>query len=230
MNKNDRQLLLYEEIMLLALRDEQGTCASGYVEHLASGAILADLLLSGRIAVEDSKKKLVSVREASPLGDSLIDACLQTIVDSGKQKSLQDWVSKFAATKDLRHRIALQLCASGILRADEDKILFLFTRRIYPEINPEPEQRIIDRLREAIFTDEGEVDPRTTVLVSLASGGDLLAQAFDRKELKNRKQRIEQIVAGELAGKAAKEVIEACEMAIVLATIVPSMMPTIINP
>ena len=125
MNKNDRQLLLYEEIMLLALRDEQGTCASGYVEHLASGAILAELILSGRIAVEDSKKKLVRVREASPLGDSLIDACLQTIADSGKQKSLQDWVSKFAATKDLRHRIALQLCASGILRADEDKILFL---------------------------------------------------------------------------------------------------------
>jgi hypothetical protein len=61
--ENTNNLFLHEEIMLLALRDEEGTIASGSMYNFAvGGAIIAELLLSQRIAVDQSKKKkLVSV-------------------------------------------------------------------------------------------------------------------------------------------------------------------------
>jgi hypothetical protein len=44
-------LFLYEEVLLLALRNRTGT-TTAYPEHAIAGAILAELLLSRRITVE----------------------------------------------------------------------------------------------------------------------------------------------------------------------------------
>jgi len=223
-----RMLYLYEEIMLLALRDEEGTIASGTrYEYATGGAILAELLLNQRIHIEHGRKKpRVHLLDSAPTGDSLLDECLETISAAKKTKSLEDWVSRFAGIKNLRHRIARQLCNAGILRADEKKVLLLFTRRIYPEVNPEPERKLIERLRQAIFTDTSDVDDRTAVLVSLGKAADLLKVVFAKKELKNRKERIKQIVEGEALGKAAKEAIEAVEAAETVAYIVPIVTST----
>ncbi len=139
---------------------------------------------------------------------------------------MQTWVSRLAGTKNLRHKVARQLCDRGILRADEDKVLFIFTRQVYPEIDPLPEKQIVDRLRTAIFTDHDQLDPRTVVLISLANGADLLNQTFGRKEVRSRKKRIEQIVNGELTGKATKNVIAACQAAVMVAAIMPVIMAT----
>ncbi|MCK5618661.1 MAG: GPP34 family phosphoprotein, partial [Candidatus Krumholzibacteria bacterium] len=104
-----------------------------------------------------------------------------------------------------------------ILRADEDKVLMIFSRKIYPEIDPEPEREIIDRLSDAIFTDTQDVDPRTVVLLSLAKSADILKVNFDKKKLKTRKKRIEQVVNGEMTGKATKDAIAAMQAAVMVA-------------
>jgi hypothetical protein len=218
-------LFLHEEVMLLALRDEEGTIASGTMYQYAIGAaILAELLLNQRIALDESrKKKLVNLISPTPLGEPLLDQCLEKIGNVKRRASLQTWVSRFAGVKNLKHRVARQLCDRGILRASEDKILLLFTRKIYPEINPEPERRLIERLRQAIFTDSRDIDARTVVLVSLADGTGLLKEAFDKKELKGRKARIKEISNGEITGKAAKEAIEAMQAAVMVACIMPAI-------
>jgi Golgi phosphoprotein 3 len=224
-----KPLFLYEEIMLLALRDEQGTIATGFPEQVVAGAILAELLLEGRIAVEDTRKKLVNALDSKPTGDPIIDECLEKMSTAKRRASLQTWVSRLAGTKNLRHKAAQQLCDRRILRADEDKILFVFKRRIYPEIDPMPEKKIIDRLRDAIYNDHAKLDPRTVVLISLANGSDMLRQTFGRKEIKARKKRIEQIENGELTGKATKEVIAACQTALIVAAIMPAMISTTVH-
>ena len=224
-------LFLYEEIMLLALKDEEGTIASGTMYNYAvGGAIIAELLLSQSIAVYQSKKKkLVSVINPELLNDSLIDEWLMKISSAKRRKTLQDWVSRVANTKDLKHRIALQLCQRGILKMDEKTILLLFTQRIYPEINPEPEREIINRLHNTIFTDTDDIDARTIVLLSLAKSANILPVIFGKKEIKQRKKRIEQIVNGDIAGKATKEAIEAMEAAVMVACIMPAIMMTTMN-
>lgn len=221
-----KPLFLYEEIMLLALRDEQGTIATGFVEQVVAGAILAELLLDNRITVDETKKQLVRLRRAKPTGDPVIDECLEKISTAKRQGSLSKWVQQLAGIKNLKHKVAQQLCKRGILRADEDKILFLFNRRIYPEINPAPEKKIIERMRKAIFTDHHQVDARTVVLISLANGSDLLRYTFGRKELKPCKTRIEKITNGDLTGKATREVIAACQAALIVAAIMPAMIST----
>lgn len=215
-------LFLHEDIMLLALRDEEGTIASGTMyQYAISGAVMAELLLENRIGIEEfKKKKLVNVVSSTPVGEPLIDECLERISSAKRRASLQTWVSRFAGVKNLKHRAVEQLCKRGVLRADQDKVLLIFTRKIYPEINPEPERKLIERLRKAIFTDTKDIDPRTVVLVSLANSTGLLKVTFDKKELKGRKERVEQIINGEMMGKAAKEVIDA---AIVAACIIPTI-------
>lgn len=226
---NESPLFLYEEFLLLALRDDQGTIAVDYPEHLTAGAIMADLLIEGRVFVDDTRKQLVDVRDKTPTNDPIIDECLDKITNAKRRASLQNWILKLASVDDLRHRVARQLCERGILRADEDKILLLFTRRLYPEINPAPEQEIVDRLRQVIFSDDEQIDPRTAVLLSLAHGANLLSDMFGRKEIKNRNKRIDQIINGDLIGKAAKEAVEAVQAIMIVTTVVvPAMMTSVV--
>jgi len=215
-------LYLYEEIMLLALRDREGTIFSGTMYNFAiGGAVLAELLMAKRIDVEVVKKrKYARILSPSPLGDPLVDGCLAMLGGAKRRDKLQTWVLKFANTKNLKHRVAEQLAKRRILRIDEDKVLGIFTRKIYPEVDPQPERELIDRLRQAIFGDGAEIDPRTVVLLSLANSADLLKLVFEKKQLKSRKARIEQVVNGELTGKATNEAIQAMQAAVMVACII----------
>ncbi|NOG46706.1 MAG: GPP34 family phosphoprotein [Calditrichaeota bacterium] len=179
------------------------------------------------ISVDNSnKKKLLNIQDNSIMGEPLLEECRQKIANAKRRASITTWVSRFAGVKNLKHRIAGELVKKGILRADEDKVLLVFSRKIYPELNPEPERKIIDRLHKAIFEDNEDFDARTVVLLSLANSADLLRLNFDKKKLKSRKKRIEKIVNGELAGKAAKEAIEAVQVAIMVAAIMPTIITT----
>lgn len=211
--------------MLLALRDREGTVFSGTMYGFAiGGAVLAELLMEKRIDVEAVKtKKFARVLSQVSVDDPLIDECLSRIAGAKKRAQLRDWVSKFAQTKSLKHRVAEQLARRGILRIDEDKVLWIFTRKIYPEVDPNPEREIIEKLRDAIFGESRQIDPRTVILLSLASAADLLKLVFDKKELKSRKARIQQIVNGELTGKATREAIEAMQAAVMVACIIPAV-------
>ena len=66
-------LYLYEEIMLLALRNKEGTVATGFSEYAVAGAVLAELLLDRRISVEDKRNQLVDLQDVGPTGDPIID-------------------------------------------------------------------------------------------------------------------------------------------------------------
>jgi hypothetical protein len=221
-------LFLHEEVMLLALRDKEGTVAPGTMyQYAIGGAILAELLLNERVAVDEStRRKLVNLVSSEPMGNPLIDQCLERIAVARRRASLQDWVSRFAAMRDLKHRAAFQLCRRGVLRVQEDKILLIFTRKIYPEVDPEPERTLIERLRHAIFSDTSQVHPRTAVLVSLAHSAGLLKVVFDKKQLKPRKARVRKIANGQITGKATKQAIEAMQAAVMVACIMPAVMAT----
>ncbi len=222
MSRRQTQLYLHEEIMLLALRDEEGTVEFGSMYGYAlGGAILAELLLAGRISVDEGKRKLVNLVSDEPIGEPIIDEFLQRIARAKRRAVLQNWVNSFTSLKNLHHRIAHGLCERGILRADEDKILLIFRRKIYPEINPQPERKLIERLRKAIFGDSQRIDPRTVVLLSLANGANLLSIPFDKRELQKQKKRIERLGNGEMMGKATKGAVEAAQAAVMVACIVP---------
>jgi Golgi phosphoprotein 3 len=229
MPRSDADLFLHEEILLLALRDEKGTvdARARMYQYALAGAIVAELFLGERVAVEPDKKRLVNLVSARPLGDPLLTECLGRIAEAKRRQRLNAWVQRFARIRDLRHRVAAGLCTRGILRVSEDKVLWIFTRRIYPERDPRPEKRIIERLRRAIFTESRTVDPRTVVLLSLAHGAGLLAIPFDRKQLRERKKRIEHVIEGELLGRATREVVQAAQAAATAAAVAATTAATV---
>jgi len=207
------------------LRDEQGTFQLGVqFDYAVGGAILAELLLAGRLGVEgSSKKQRGKLLSTQPLGDPIVDECLERVANAKRPASLQSWVSQFAHVKKLRPRIAERLCRRGILRADEKKVLWLFRRRIYPERDPEPERRLIERMRRGIVKDTPDLDARTVAIISLAKSAGLLKLIFDKETLKRRKLRIEKIIKGEVVGKATQEAIAAMQAALMAAVIIPSI-------
>ena len=220
-----RILALYEEILLLALREEQGTPESGvWLPQALGGAMLAELLIQGRLEVEGEGRKQVvrAVGEAGSAED-ILEARWREVRDAAKPGTLRDWVRRFANNRDLRHQVAAPLVEVGILDFDERKVLLLFTRKVYPEADGGPEARIWKRLEAAVFGEADDVDARTVVLLSLADAANLLKLRFERKELRARKERIAQVVNGEKSGAAAREVIRELQSAVLVAAIMPAM-------
>ena len=223
---NHALLHLYEEIGLLALRDKKGTFATERVEYLVSGAVLAELLLDSFIAVGESKKQLVEIQQVAPQDDPVIEECLAEIQTSSRERPLKDWVDRLSKIKQLRHKVATQLCRREILRADEQTVLLIFAKKVYPEVNPEPEKHILKRLRSAIFSNDSDVNARTAVLITLANAGGLLDEPFGRREIRNAKGRIKNIANGELVGQATRDVIAACDAAVMVSVIIPTIILT----
>ncbi len=221
------RLPLYQEILLLALREKEGTPISPWVEQAVAGAVLAELLLKKKLAV-DGTKSLVSVADQKPTGDPVIDASLKKIAETTRKAPLSTWVTRIARTKNLRGDVATQLVEQGILKAREDQVLLIFSRKVFPEVNPQPEKKIRERLQKVIFADQAP-DQETAVLVALAHGAQLLAPVFGRKEVRSQRKRIEQIAKGELIGKATAEAVAAVQAAIMVATMMPAITAAAIN-
>lgn len=216
-------LHLHEQLMLLALRDEKGTLESkaSMYSFALGGAILAELSIAGRIRVAPGKRPLVDLVDRSPLGEPVLDECLEKVATAKRRAKAMTWVQRFAQIKRLRHRVAEGLCRQGILRDSEDKVLLFFTRKLYPTIDPKPERRLVDRLRKVVFGDSTP-DPQTATVAALANAAGLLAIHFDRKDLRRRKRHLKGIMESTPAGTAAQQAVRAAEQAAVAAIVAAS--------
>ena len=187
----DNNLPLHEEVLLLALKDKKGTIHTGLnYQFILAGAMMAELFIQGKIEIEKvGKKNFIRLVNSKLTSDSLINDCIAKLVKAKKRQQAPAWISRFSGVKDLKNRVAKQLCRKRILKLEEDKVLLIFNRKLYPEINPKPEKEIMERLSKAIFTDTNELDTRTILLVAIGSKSNLLRTLFSNKDLKPRKKR-----------------------------------------
>jgi hypothetical protein len=81
-------------------------------------------------------------------------------------------------------------------------------------------------MEKAIFTSTTDLEARTVIIVALAQASGMLNGIFPRKKLKERKQRLEELTGGQLAGKATKEAVEAVQAAIMVCAIMPAIITT----
>jgi len=215
MGTGPQGLHLHEQMLLLVLRDEKGTLESkaGMYRIALGGAILSELLLEGRIAIEESKKKLVNLVSAASLDEPVLDEALAKLAAARRRRRASAWVGSFAGMRRLRHRVAEGLCRRGILKDSEDTVLLIFKRKAYPTIDPAPERRLLGELRSAIVGGAATLDPHTAVLVALAHATGSLRAHVDRETLKRHKQRLDRITRGDLVGAATREAVQAAQAA-----------------
>ncbi len=208
-------LRLHQELLLLALHDEKGSMRVSNPGIVLGGGILAELLLEGRIGLErgakPSKDRIVPADPRS-LSDPLLDECLRKIRDAKRPKAPKEWVMKFSQISGLRKRVATDLVRKGILRERRARVLLLFPWTFYPTLDPATERRIVARVREAVLGD-GDVDERTGALVAIAAKTGALKPVLDKRTLKERKDRIDEIAESQLAASAVQGAVEAAQAA-----------------
>lgn len=209
---SEPELSLYEEVLLLALDDDTGRTPPGlpYTSAMA-GAILAELTFRSRVTVNEAGgRAVVQCADPSGVGDPLLDDALARIVATDPPEELSVWIRRLLADRGLKTRASLRLVERGILREEEGTLLF-FTRKGYPAADPEPERRVVERLRAAIFTDAEEVDARTRVLLSLARSAGLLRRVFGRAGVETRARQIDSLLSGAGVSSAVREVLETAD-------------------
>ena len=225
----NRRLPLQEGLFLLGMRSDKGTMVSGWSSYIIGGALLAELLLRGRIEIEKTrwKTRVIVLDAKTPTRDRMLNECLVKLRDS-KLRSVDAWIGRFIRIKKLKHRVAERLCRRGILSATRRSVLFVFKVRAYPEMDARWKREITERLRQVILgdgldaagrgdtgrdpigghTDAGaRLDQRTAMLLSLAEGGGLLRHVLNRKEKKAAKRRIKALVKDEPIGRAVARLI-----------------------
>lgn len=220
-------LRLHEEMLLLLLKDEEGTFHPGWRNIAMGAALLSELLLSEHVRPETSNRgrDLVVADPWNVPVDPLLAECHGAIAESAKPRSASHWVGKFGNQRGLAQRIAEELAGRGILRIDRESILLIFKRAIYPEVDPGPEDALLRRMWEAI-TSTKAVDPRTAVIVGLAHHTGLMPRLFGKAALRTYRECIESLANGDAAVAGAKEAVKAAQAALMVAVIMPAMVVT----
>lgn len=168
--------------------------------------------------------------------DPLLQPCLDRLRDAsdrgGDEQPMAHWVQLLARDGTLPDRAARRLCQRDILREDEERVMLLFTRTVYPEVDPAPEAALKARLEWAIFGDADAVDPRTALLVALAPPTHLLRVYFDDGALKDRADRIAWLTHDNVIGDATHQAVlavQAAQMAAMTAATTAATTAVIVN-
>jgi hypothetical protein len=204
-------LNLAEELFLLALDDDEGVISAPALDTLRYGlaaALLADLALLGKIAVEEQR---ISLLDPAPLGDELLDDLLLRLAEANKPRKVKYWISALGFRK-LPKQVAQRLTARGVLREEERRYLWVVPYAVYPQQDASAKYWIKQSLRAAGLT-TAKPERRAVVLLSLMKGCRLLTLVFTKDERKAAGKRVEELVKGEDFGAAVAQTLADIEAA-----------------
>ena len=216
-------LTIAESVLLLALQDETGERRGHYVDIVLAGAGLAGLALRGEIAPDEEKKKHFKWAGPPATDDPYLSHCRAILESKGLRRDAGALIQAISNEKNFAKPLYDGLIARGVLRREEKKVLFFFTRNVYPEVDPNAELALKARLETVLFS-HGDVSEKDSLIIALAKHAGLLENNFDKQRLKLAKPRIKKIVEGEaLAASATAQAIQRLQAAIMVAVIVPAV-------
>jgi hypothetical protein len=212
-----RGMNVAEEFALLAYDDDGSPVLDGSrLNHGLAGALLLELALAGRVDVTDGR---VVVRDATPTGDALVDGTLDRIAGDDRPNKPGHWVSALA--KDVREQVLDRLVADGVLRREQDRVLWVFPRTRYPAphgVEPAAEAQARQRMRAAV-AGTGPVESRTAALCALVAATGLDRKIFADLDRKQTAARLAEIGAGAWAAASVKKTVEEIEAAVTITVI-----------
>ena len=135
-------LRFVEEIVLLLLHDDDGSfvrVSSWSRDYAIAGSVLMDLAMENRI---DTDLENLTLIDATPLGDSLLDPTLAEIA-AGEQHSARFWVEHTATrAAEIYEQTLARLVDHGILEQQEERFLWVFRSRRYPMVDGTAEREV----------------------------------------------------------------------------------------
>ena len=200
-----------DELLLLLIDDKRGDLIpipEWSLSCALAGALLMDLALEGRI---DTDPDYLSVLDATPLGDDLLDPVLEEIALAEAAQHARFWVAHFAQRgDDIRAKTLARLTAQRILEAEAGGFFSFLpsvsrTRR-YPADQARREDVQL-RVMRVLFSDDIP-DPADVVIVGLADACGVFERLLPPAEHELARERIALLGRMDLLGRAVSEVIQ----------------------
>lgn len=216
----DGRLTVPEQVLLLVLTDRTASLLRDtHFNYALGGAVLTELLLAGRIELEATEtQRLVTVVDETPTGDPVLDDGLGQIIGATRRSNPRRWVDRFADHDELHMRVARQLCRKDVLDEHPDRVVLVFRRLVFADLDPEVQEEVTGKVRDAIFGDD-TVDARVALTAVLARAGDILKAVFDEDEVAEHEERIENLLDRVEWSEDMKEAVREAESAVVDATV-----------
>lgn len=197
-----------EEMLLLVLDDETGKVNAKLPVHslrnAMSGALLMDLAFNDRI---DTDLHRLTVVNAEPLGETVLDPVLARIAEEGEILPTAHWVRLFAADYESnRGRLLDRLVSRGILTRRDDRVWWVLGSRHYPMIDGRPLGEVKHRIMDVLLS-ETIPDPRDIAIICLADACALWRGMIHKRELARLGARVAQIVRLDLIGQSVARTI-----------------------
>lgn len=215
---------LSEKLLLLALHDEKGhilMSSSDALPYGLAGAVLLELSMQKKINLVEKKVMLVDKR---PTGDEILDEAIVLIRESSKPRTMKYWIEKFhGKIKGLKDRLLQRLVDKGIIRKEEQKILWVFPNHKYPTLDPAPELEVRETINDVVLNYKTP-DEEKLALVALIQACDLINEVFEKDQRKKAKKRIKEILKDESltssVSKAVRDAVDEISAAVAVAAVI----------
>jgi len=217
-------VLLAEDLLLLVTDDASGrlSASAAQVDAGLGGANLVELTMKNKVDLsgeeEQGKPGRIIVRDPSPAGDAVLDAALEIVMaHQGKKPSA---VIR-PLSKNLRQTLYRRLADSGLVRAEQGRILGVFPTHRWPtqDASHEAETR---RLVNQALVQRTVPDTRTAALIALLHALRCEHKIVDPRQYDLSKReltaRAGEIAQGNWASEAVRRAIEEMTAAVAAAT------------
>ena len=159
---------LYEELFLLALNDQKGEVSSAVVTILGfglSGAILSELVLAGKIGLDDEKHMVVLNSEL--IGDELLDEAFTRIAEASRPRKTSYWINRLSeSVKKLQRRVGMGLVEKGVLQLEEKRFLWVIPYEAFPQVDASAKYWVKQSPRQVVLAGE-KAEARSIALLGL---------------------------------------------------------------
>jgi hypothetical protein len=204
--------MLPEDLMLLFINEQNGKLRtdSSSVENALAGAVLIELVNSGRVAFDPNGKKL-QVVDPTPLKDPLLQ---ESVARFDKPMKPQRAVERLR--KKVRDNVAAHLEGRGVVRVEPRKVFGIFPAKSYVITDETTAGGVRKAVGEVALGYRG-ADARTGALITLLYAVKSVHKVVDGDK-RDVNKRAEDIAAGNWAGDAVRRAVEAIQAGVVAAT------------
>ncbi len=202
---------IVEELLLMLHSEESGyfvPIPEWNMSCALAGGVLMDLALDNRI---DSDLETLTLVDATPTGDKMLDPALKEIAREQKTHSPQFWVEHIARhAADINELAIDSLVARGIFEADAGGFWSLSGKVSrsgrYPMVHGRTGEEIKGRIISVLFDDEIP-DPRDMCIIGLVHNCGGFRALLEPEEYELAEERIELFSGMDLIGRTIGEAV-----------------------
>jgi Golgi phosphoprotein 3 (GPP34) len=215
------ELILAEQVLLLALDDEKGKDSTSWgMDPGLSAALLLDLARLGLVEAVDGK---VRALEGDEPGHPLLRDAHAAMLEPDRERGAKQWVDTLPKRlKPLKDRLAGGLVERAVLSEERSKRFGLFTSTRYPEADPAAERELRARMHEVLVTGREPTEPEA-LLAGLLEPLGLVDGVVGKPERKQARKRAKEIGESGVAGTAVRDAVREVQAAVITAAIVPAI-------